>query len=38
MKVLTMKYYEFANGDTRYLKSLGHALQYAHDNNTKVVR
>lgn len=33
-----MKTYEFENGMTLQFKSLGHALEYAHKNGTRIVR
>ena len=33
-----MKTYEFENGKELQFKSLGHALEYAHKNNTRIVR
>lgn len=33
-----MKTYLFENGITLQFKSLGHALEWAHKNNTRIVR
>ena len=33
-----MKTYEFENGMTLIFKTLGYALEYAHKNNTRIVR
>lgn len=30
--------FDFENGVILQLKSLGHALEYAHKNNTRIVR
>lgn len=33
-----MFYFEFTNGKTVLLKSMGHALEYAHINNCRIIR
>ena len=33
-----MQTFEFENGSTLQFKSLGHALEYAHNNNTRIIR
>ena len=33
-----MFYFEFTNGKTLRLKSIGHALEYAHKNKCDIIR
>lgn len=31
-------HFEFSNGNVKFLKSLGHALEYAHNHDLRVIR